>query len=98
MNHRARWVVRALVLSLLFTLIGCGIAHAQDAAPEPPAAQSDKTPSSSKMICRQQPVTGSIIKKKTCRTQQQMDEEREASRQSMNDLNKSTGQTNGSGG
>ena len=98
MNYGVSPAALPLVLALLLSVAGCGFANAQDPAPAEPAAQSDKPAPSSKVVCRQEPVMGSIIKKKTCRTQQQMDEEREASRQSMNDLNKSTGQTSGSGG
>ena len=41
---------------------------------------------------------GSNIKKKTCRTQEEIDEERAASRNMMNDLNQSKGRNYGGSG
>jgi len=59
---------------------------AQSEATAPPA-KAEKP----KMICKREPSTGSAIPKRVCRTQRQVDDEREAAKENINSLNDSQG-------
>ena len=86
--------VRSLALSLSILAGACGYATAN----ESDAAQVDqpaKSDGADKLVCKSEPVIGSNIKKKTCKTQKQVDEEREASQSSMGDLNRQQGRASG---
>ena len=89
-----------LGLRVALVLFGAGMgawAVADESDPTPPA-ETAKSNDDGKLICKQEPVTGSNIKKKTCRTQKQLDEQREASKGMMNGINQGQGRNNGSGG
>lgn len=74
---------------------GWAVANEPDATPP---AEPAKSSDDAKLICKQEPVMGSNIKRKTCRTQKQLDEQREASKGMMNGINQGQGRNNGSGG
>ncbi len=98
MRQRMKYgfTVRSLALSLsILASAACGYATANesDAAQVDQPAKSDGT---DKLVCKSEPVIGSNIKKKTCKTQKQVDEEREASQSSMGELSRQQGR--GSGG
>jgi hypothetical protein len=72
-------------------------AYAQESAA--PTAEPTKKPApADKLVCKQEPVIGSNIKKRVCKTQSQIDEERDAARQGLNGLNQSAGRQQGAGG
>jgi hypothetical protein len=72
-------------------------ASAEESA-APAAEPTKKTAPADKLVCKQEPVIGSNIKKRVCKPQSQIDEERDAARQGLNDLNKSAGRPQSSGG
>lgn len=83
--------------ALLFAAAIGSIAFAAD--PAAPASEPAQKPApADKLVCKQEPVIGSNIKKRVCKTQSQIDEERDASRQSLNDLNQHAGRQQGTGG
>lgn len=103
-----KYVVKSVVsrtaltvgLRVALVLFGAGVggwavANEPDAAPP---AEPAKSSDDGKLICKKEPVMGSNIKKKTCRTQKQLDEQREASKGMMNNVNQGQGRNNGSGG
>jgi len=88
-----------LVLHLGVAIIGTGVSGLA-MADETDASQAAEVskPESAKRICRKEPVMGSNIKRTTCRTQKQVDEQREASQKSMGDFSSRAGGTNGKTG
>ena len=72
-------------------------ACAQESA-APAAEPAKKAAPADKLVCKQEPVIGSNIKKRVCKPQSQIDEERDAARQGLNDLNKSAGRPQSAGG
>src|SRR4029077_9580258 len=83
----------ALSLSILASAwSGYATANESDAAQVDQPAKSDST---DKLVCKSEPVIGSNIKKKTCKTQKQVDEEREASQSSMGELSRQQGRASG---
>ena len=87
-------------LRVAIVLLGAGVggwAIANESDPTP-LVEPAKSNDDGKLICKQEPVMGSNIKKKTCRTQKQLDEQREASKGMMNGVNQGQGRNNGSGG
>jgi invasion protein IalB len=87
-------------LRVAIVLFGAGVggwAVANESDPTPPA-EAAKSNDDGKLVCKQEPVMGSNIKKKTCRTQKQLDEQREASKGVMESINQAQGRSNGSGG
>ena len=89
----------ALVIGV--TVMFCLRASAEEATAQPPLGQTEaaaKSAYSKKLICTTEPVMGSNIKKKTCRTQEEIDEQRAASHNMMNDLNQSKGRNYGGSG
>ncbi len=87
-------------LRVAIVLFGVGVggwAVADESDPTPPA-ETAKSNDDGKLICKKEPVMGSNIKKKTCRTQKQLDEQREASKSMVNGVNQGQGRNNGSGG
>lgn len=87
-------------LRVAIVLFGAGVggwAVANESDPTPPV-EAAKSNDDGKLICKQEPVMGSNIKKKTCRTQKQLDEQREASKGMMDGINQGQGRNNGSGG
>jgi hypothetical protein len=99
MKYAVSTTVLTLVLRFAVLLMGvsCGYAAADDTD----ASKSDepaKSDSADKLICKREAVMGSNIKKKTCKTQRQIDEERQASQGMMDDLSRQQGRNNGSGG
>ena len=89
----ARTVVLSGVASVA---LGFGTVAAEESAAQPPLGQTQaaaKAAYANKLICTKEPVPGSNIKKKVCRTQAQIDQERAASQSMMNDLNKYQGRT-----
>ena len=87
-------VVRCAAL-LIATTMG-SIAHAEQSA-APAAEPTKKAAPADKLVCKQEPVIGSNIKRRVCKPQSQIDEERDAARQGLNDLNKSAGRPQSSG-
>ena len=88
-----------LALHLSVAIVGtgmCGLAFADET--DAPQTTEVAKPESTKRICRKEPVTGSNIKRTTCRTQKQIDEQRDASQKSMSDFGSQAGGTNGKGG
>ena len=81
---------------LIAATIG-SIAYAEESA-APAAEPTKKTAPADKLVCKQEPVIGSNIKKRVCKTQSQIDEERDAARQGLNGLNQSAGRQQGAGG
>ena len=80
---------------LIAAAIG-SIAFAEDSAA--PAKEPKQKPApTDKLVCKQEPVIGSNIKRRVCKPQSQIDEERDAARQGLNDLNKSAGRPQSSG-
>lgn len=88
-----------LVLHLGVAIVGTGVSGLAT-ADETDATQTAEVskPESTKRICRKEPVMGSNIKRTTCRTQKQVDEQREASQKSMGDFSSQAGGTNGKTG
>jgi len=89
---------RTLRFVLSAALLTCGAATLADepapgGKPEPigPTQAAAKSAYSNKQICHLEPVAGSHIKKKICRTQEQIDAERESSQGSMSNLNNAKG-------
>jgi hypothetical protein len=80
---------------LIATTIG-SIAYAEESA-APAAEPTKKAAPADKLVCKQEPVIGSNIKRRVCKSQSQIDEERDAARQGLNDLNKSAGRPQSSG-
>ncbi|CAN5171646.1 hypothetical protein BH11PSE2_BH11PSE2_16140 [soil metagenome] len=52
-------------------------------ATKPEAAASDKKPDAEKLICRRESDTGTRVAIRTCKTQAQIDAEREAARRTL---------------
>ena len=92
-------IALSLTLHLGVALVGTGVSGSA-IADETDAAQTSEVskPESEKRICRKEPVMGSNIKRTTCRTQKQIDEQRGASQKSMSDFGSQTGGTNGKTG
>ncbi len=90
-----------IVLRCVAILIGAGSAPlAADIESEAPAPvehtqAAGQSAQKSKLICTRAPVMGSNIKKKTCKTQQQLDELPAASRDSPNETNSGQSRANG---
>jgi hypothetical protein len=83
--------------ALLFAATIGSIAFA--AEPAAPASEPAQKPApADRLVCKQEPVIGSNIKRKVCKPQSQIDEERDAARQGLNDLNKSAGRPQSAGG
>lgn len=80
---------------LIAAAIG-SIALAEESA-APANEPTKKTAPADKLVCKQEPVIGSNIKRRVCKSQAQIDEERDAARQGLNDLNKSAGRPQASG-
>jgi hypothetical protein len=81
-------------LMLVFTLGFGSVAKSEESSAEPPLEQSEaasKTGYSRKLICTYEAAIGSNIKKKTCRTQQQIDYERAAGRNMIYDVSRFPG-------
>ncbi len=90
----------AAMLAVLVIALACE-ARAEEGTAQPPLEQTQaaaKSAYSNKLVCTTEPVMGSNIKKKTCRTQQEIDEERQAARHMLNDLNQVKGRNYGTGG
>ncbi len=89
----------AVILSIGFGYVSD--VRAEEKPPEPPLGQSQaaaKSAYSNRLICTTEPVMGSNIKKKTCRTRQETDQERAAAHNMMNDLNRYQGRNYGGSG
>ena len=85
-----------LALYLGVAIVGAGVSGLAlaDETDAPQAAQVGQ-PSRRR---RKEPVMGSNIKRTTCRTQKQIDEQRDASQKSMGDFSSQAGGTNGKTG
>ncbi len=97
MKHAEPTTSFARVLRCAIIVLGASVAS-WAIAEEPSTVDSqkaEKTAPADRVVCTREPVTGSNIKRKVCRTQSQLDAERDASRQGMNDLNKSVGRPGG---
>jgi hypothetical protein len=87
--------VRGVALLIAAAFGSTAFAEGSAAPAKEPTQKSAPT---DKLVCKQEPVIGSNIKKRVCKTQSQIDEERDASRQSLNDLNQHAGRQQGTGG
>ena len=100
MKRAVPLIVRTVALRgaaiLIAATIG-SIAYAEESA-APGAEPTKKTTPADKLVCKQEPVIGSNIKKRVCKTRSQIDEERDAAHQSLNDLNQNAGRQQGTGG
>jgi hypothetical protein len=86
--------VRAVALLIA---AACGsIAFAEDSA-APAKEPTQKSAPTDKLVCTREPVIGSNIKRRVCKPQSQINEERDAARQGLNDLNKSAGRPQSTG-
>lgn len=99
MKTIATGIALTLALYAGVAIVGTGVSGLA-IADEADASQTAEVskPDSAKRICRKEPVTGSNIKRTTCRTQKQIDDQREASQKSMGDFSSQAGGTNGKGG
>ena len=80
-------IIRVLRGAAVVGLCSAGVAWA-DPPPSTPADGAHVPPAAAqKLICKKEPVIGSNIPKRVCRTQAQIDAEREASRDSMSEMN-----------
>jgi hypothetical protein len=68
-------------LSILLSVAAAAVPGAALAQSQP------ATPPSEKMICKREAATGSVLKKKTCRTKAEWDALTEASRKDLDRLN-----------
>ncbi len=100
MKHVPRVTMQMIVVCCAASFVGVATAPLAWAAESTPTTteQTQKPSDGSKLICTREPVMGSNIKKKVCKTQAQIDEEREASQKVLNDLNSSQSRSSGSGG
>lgn len=57
----------------------------------PPTQAAAQENYSKKLICKRENVTGSLVRKKVCRTQAQIDADQEASAQFLHDINQNAG-------
>ncbi len=101
MKHVVSVTVLTIVMGCAAVWGGAAIAPpamAADSAPVTPSAQTQNTSDRSKVVCTRESVMGSNIKKKVCRTQVQIDDQREASQKVLDDLNSSQTRSGGAGG
>lgn len=88
---RTRRSARALAASLL----ACGLALAAPSSaedPEAPAPAPRAEPAKGEeLVCKRERVVGSHIAKRTCRSRAQVEAERELSKQTMGELEKTGG-------
>src|SRR3954471_10120012 len=89
-RSRSRSLGRAGVVSMLAISFSIPVYAEDPATPEQTEAAA-KSNYANKQVCRMEPVMGSNIKKKICKTQAQIDAERESAQGSMNELNRSKG-------
>ena len=73
-------------LGLMAAVAAPGIVFGEDEPPPPQAASADVKPGATKLICKKEKVLGSNIKKRTCRTQAQIDALRAASQEHMSEV------------
>ena len=103
MKYVAATSALTIVLRCVAVLIGAGSAPLSagvesEAAPPAQHTQDAGQPAEkSKLICTKAPVMGSNIKKKTCKTQEQIDGQRAVSRDSLNESGTGQGRANDSG-
>jgi hypothetical protein len=99
MKTIASGIALTFALSLGVAILSTGVSGLA-MADETDASQAAEVskPESAKRICRKEPVMGSNIKRTTCHTQKQIDEQREASQKSMSDFGSQAGGTNGKTG
>src|SRR5262245_5170746 len=79
---------RALVCGALLATFVHASAWADDVQNPPTAATSSSD--SNKLICKREKMTGSNIPRKVCRTQEQIDKEREVQREHAQERNDSS--------
>ena len=91
-----RLTMATRVCALLVAAGQFGAAFAEDSPPTPSSA-AVKNAYSNKLICKREQITGSMIPKKVCRTQEQIDQENEAAKQYAQEIRRNSGWKNGSG-
>jgi hypothetical protein len=103
MKYVAATISLTIVLRCVTVLIGAGFAQLSageesEAAPPAEQTQAGQPAEKSKLVCTKAPVMGSNIKKKTCKTQEQVDRQRAASSDSLNESGTGQDRANGSDG
>ena len=75
-----------MLIAALSAVILLAQAAPAQAQPEPTSPTKAEKPKKPKMICRDEGETGSFLTKRVCRTPEQIEAEREASRKAADDV------------